>query len=104
MNGPLWLAALVFAPSISIAIFYEGVERWFLMFVGFLVVANAIFNNWYYNIKDPDRLQSDERQIEKLRLEHSYLQAGKPEVFAENNDGILSPVLEVEAISEQPNE
>jgi hypothetical protein len=70
LNPILWLAGIVSPLSLTLAaIWASDLALWFLV-IGALPVAVSIFAYIYFMIRDPDRLQSEEYNLERHRIEH----------------------------------
>lgn len=69
LNPLLWLCAIVSVPSMTVAGFTSSPAAWWLIFGAVAPVAVALLCYMILMFRDPDKLQSEEYQIQKQTLQ-----------------------------------
>lgn len=73
LNPALWLCAITTAPAFAVMPFMVPVPWWLVLWL-FFPITIAAFGFLFLLVKDRDKLQSEDYQIQKRTLELNYMQ------------------------------
>lgn len=93
LNPLLWLCGVVSIPSISAALFAEGGLRILLACLAAMPPVIACIAYCILLYRDPDKLQSEEYQIQKRILDIIEEKGGTVPILAASLEAIANPSL-----------
>ena len=94
LNPMLWLCGIVTLPCFVLAYFFRGIEPLdsLLVYVGSAPIAATILGFFYFMVKDPTKLQSEEYQIRHEALEVIKQKGSSVEITPSSLEAIANPV------------
>lgn len=93
LNPLLWLCGLISIPAMIAALFTSGGLQVFLAVLTALPPAAACVAYAYLLYKDPDKLQSEEYQIQKRVLDIIEEKGGTVPILATSLEAIANPMM-----------
>lgn len=93
LNPLLWLSGLISVPSIVACIYSTGALQVFFAALSALPPVAACIAFAYLLLKDPDKLQSEEYQIQKRVLDIIEEKGGTVPLLATSLEAIANPTL-----------
>jgi hypothetical protein len=104
LNPMLWLCGMVSLPSFTLAYFVRdyGTLSTVLIVVGSLPVAANIVGFFYFMIRSPERLQSEEYQIRQATLDLIKSKGSPFEILPSSLEAISNPVIVALPRQEKP--
>ncbi|WP_146117524.1 MULTISPECIES: hypothetical protein [unclassified Pseudomonas] len=90
LNPVLWMCGLISAPTFGYGALNPNLPTW-LIIIGSAPVIVALYSYIFFMHRDPDRLQSEEFQIQKRTIELAQ-QKGEPPSDPRNLEIASNPV------------
>jgi hypothetical protein len=94
LNPMLWLCAIVSLPCFVLAYFFRGIEPLdrYLLYIGAGPIAATLIGFFYFMVRDPTKLQSEEYQIRHEALEVIKQKGSSVEIIPSSLEAIANPV------------